>query len=60
VSLVQFVKTASSEGWAGHSAVGAPAQGAVGPLSMRTLVGAARGVSAEAEPASETRSKEGA
>ncbi len=59
VSLVQFVKTASSEGWAGHSAVGAPAQGAVGPLSMHTLVGAARGVSVEVERTSETRRREG-
>ena len=47
VSLSQFVLAVAAvagETWEGTSGVGAPAQGAVGPLSLRTLVGAARGV----------------
>lgn len=50
VSLAQFVLAVAAvagETWTGTSGVGAPAQGAVGPLSLRTLVGAARSVASE-------------
>ncbi len=47
VSMAHFVAAVGVDGWAGVSGVGAPAQGAAGPLSIRTLVGAARSVATE-------------
>jgi hypothetical protein len=50
VSWSQFVLAVAAiagESWEGTSCVGAPVQGAVGPLSLRTLVGAARNVASD-------------
>jgi hypothetical protein len=47
VSIVQYLTLAAGKSWAGTGGVGAPAQGNAGPLSIRTLIGAARGVALE-------------
>ncbi len=44
ISIAQYVQSVATDGWAGTGGVGAPMQGAAGPLSLRTLVGASRSV----------------